>query len=183
METRPATVLLSGGIDSTLCAYMLGRQGYSVQGLFIDYGQSAAKREHRAAQEIATSLGIPLTAQALVGGHARGSGEQTGRNALLISAGVFLMGQRSGLVVIGVHAGTAYYDCSPAFIESIGRLVEEQTDGRVVLLAPLLNWSKANVFRAFQSAALPLDQTYSCEAGPEPCGVCNSCQDRRALGC
>lgn len=37
---KDALVLLSGGIDSAACAWFLRDHGYSVRGVFVDYGSS-----------------------------------------------------------------------------------------------------------------------------------------------
>jgi 7-cyano-7-deazaguanine synthase len=161
----------------------LAAAGHKVEGLFIDYGQAALARERTASAAVAAHLGIPLRERAIRPAPARGAGELPGRNALLISLGVFELGVEGGLVAIGVHAGTRYYDCSEPFIDSIGRLVQEQTDGRTGVAAPLAAWTKSDVFNAFRSTGLPVAATYSCEAGAEPCGECLSCKDRKALGC
>jgi 7-cyano-7-deazaguanine synthase len=175
---------MSGGIDSTACVHLLREKGLPVRGVFIDFGQVAAKPEQRAAEAIAANLGVPLTIYRVCGGIRYSSGELPGRNAFLLFTTLFLTRQRSGLVAIGVHAGTPYYDCSSIFIEAMTRLAAEQTDGRVAIIAPFLSWTKGDVFRYFTAAGLPLGLTYSCEAGAEPpCGECASCQDRRALGC
>jgi 7-cyano-7-deazaguanine synthase len=180
---KAALVLLSGGLDSAVCAHLLKRQDFEVQGLFIDYGQAAAVRERAAAGALAQALDIPLTIQAITPSSARGSGELLGRNALLISLGVFALGSTGGIVVIGIHAGTPYYDCSELFLTAMDRLVQEQTDGRIAVSAPLVSWTKADVYKTFQASGLPVTATYSCEAGNEPCGQCLSCLDRKKLGC
>jgi 7-cyano-7-deazaguanine synthase len=178
-----ALVLLSGGLDSAACAYLLQKQGLKVEGLFVEYGQAALDRERQASAEVARSLGIPLRTQALYPSPSRSAGELPGRNALLISLGVFELGPSGGLVAIGVHAGTRYYDCSLPFLDAMSRLVQEQTDGRSALSAPLASWTKAQVFKVFNESGIPLRTTYSCEAGAEPCGNCLSCADRVALEC
>lgn len=181
MET--ALVLLSGGLDSAVCAHLLQQQGLKVEGLFVEYGQAALTRERQASAAVAKALGIPLRTKALSPAPPRGAGELPGRNALLISLGAFELGASGGLVVIGIHAGTRYYDCSLAFLDAMGRLLQEQTDGRAALNAPLATWSKAQVFDVFRESGLPLSITHSCEAGDVPCGECLSCMDRIALGC
>jgi 7-cyano-7-deazaguanine synthase len=170
-------------LDSAVCAHLLKATNRKVEGLFIDYGQAALKRERASAQAVAAHLGIPLRIRAIQPALSRGAGELPGRNALLISLGVFELGIEGGLVAIGVHAGTRYFDCSEAFVDAMGRLVQEQTDGRIAVSAPLVAWSKADVFSVFRKAGLPLSETYSCEAGNAPCGLCLSCADRKALGC
>jgi 7-cyano-7-deazaguanine synthase len=91
---------------------------------------------------------------------------------------------RSELLALGVHGGTPYYDCSQAFVETVGKTIAEHTDGRVSVVAPFVTWTKKDVFDFFRSADLPLALTYSCEVGSEPtCGICASCRDGKVLGC
>lgn len=179
-----AVVLLSGGMDSAACVYLLKRSGRAVRALFLDYGQAAAVPERRAAAWVAQHLEVPLSEFSFSGAPCFGSGELTGRNAFFVFSALFLGRLGRGVVVLGVHAGTPYFDCSPAFVEAADRLVAEHTDGRVRLVAPLLTWTKADVLDYCRTVGLPLDRTYSCEAGSEPvCGVCASCRDRAALLC
>ncbi len=182
--TGTATVLMSGGIDSAACAYHLRSQGLAVDGIFIDYGQAAAKLELKAVKEIAGRLCVSVRDVQLTGSHASGAGELLGRNSFLICTALFLTGGRSGLLGVGVHAGTPYYDCSEAFVAGIGKLVAEQTDGRVSVVAPFVTWTKKEVYDYFLYSGLPVAATYSCETGTKPaCGECASCRDREALGC
>jgi 7-cyano-7-deazaguanine synthase len=179
-----AVVLTSGGIDSAACAHFLKAEGNDVHCVFIDYGQRAATRERTAADAIARSLRLPLSVYTFVEASTFPPGELRGRNAFLITAGLFLERLTSGLLAIGIHAGTPYYDCSAAFFELMGRVVSEHTDGSVRLVAPFLNWKKQHVFDYFVEAGLRTDLTYSCEAGTQPvCGRCASCWDRQELGC
>jgi 7-cyano-7-deazaguanine synthase len=179
-----ATVLMSGGIDSAACAHLLRSQGMAVDGLFIDHGQAAAEREAGAVSALADHIGITVRRVGVVGSSPCGPCELPGRNAFLIFTALFLSGGRSGLLGLGLHAGTPYYDCSEAFVADIGKLVAEHTDGRVSIAAPFLTWTKKDIYDYFVSSGLPIDATYSCEAGTEPpCGVCASCRDREALGC
>jgi 7-cyano-7-deazaguanine synthase len=179
-----ATVLMSGGIDSAACAHFLRRQGLVLDAVFLDYGQVAATLEVRAAMALAHHLDLPLQLFTLSGSEPLGSGELVGRNALLVFATLFLIRGRSGLIALGLHAGTPYYDCSAPFVTSIASLVSEHTDGRVSVVAPFIEWTKRDVFDYFISANLPISITYSCESGTDPvCGACASCRDRKALGC
>ena len=181
---RLATVLMSGGIDSAACAHHLHNAGFAVEGLFINYGQAAARLEEKAVSAIATYLGIKLRKVSLDGGGRYGSGELVGRNAFLIFTALFVTAGRPGLLGVGIHAGTPYYDCSEGFLATLGKLVAEHTDGRVGLLAPFATWTKKDVYDFFVSGPLPIALTYSCEAGTEPpCGSCASCRDREALRC
>jgi 7-cyano-7-deazaguanine synthase len=179
-----ATVLMSGGIDSTACAHFLLGQGIAATGLFIDHGQAAAVCEARAVDAIASRFGIQVDQYFLGGsqGSVLGAGELVGRNAMLIFTALFLTRARPGLLAIGVHAGTPYFDCSRSFVDTAARLVADHTDGRVRLVAPFIEWSKKDIFDYSKGEALPIELTYSCEAGTEPvCGLCASCLDRQAL--
>lgn len=178
-----ALVLMSGGIDSTACAHWLLGRSHQVQGVFIDYGQLARRAEERAATAVAAHLSIPLSVCRLQGYEQSVPGELFGRNAFLIFGAVFARSFHEGLICFGAHAGTPYFDCSPPFVQGLDRVLSEMSDGRLRLVAPFLDWRKAEVAAYFMSAALPLELTYSCEAGgDEPCGACPSCRDRIALG-
>jgi 7-cyano-7-deazaguanine synthase len=175
---------MSGGIDSSACAHFFKNRGNSITGVFVDYGQPAATHECRAVQLITEHLRAPLSTYRITGSASFSNGELIGRNAFLIVAAMFLSRCHSGLLALGIHAGTPYFDCSSAFFGTMGRLVAEHTDGAVTLVAPFLHWTKREVFDYFTSQRLPLNLTYSCEAGLKPpCGMCASCLDRQALGC
>jgi 7-cyano-7-deazaguanine synthase len=175
---------MSGGLDSLACAHFLNNHGVRVHGLFIDYGQAAAQREAAASAALANFLSIPLDRCTVSSECSFGAGELVGRNAMLIFSAVFLTRAESNLLALGVHAGTSYYDCSPAFFDVATRLVGEITDGKTSLIAPFLGWTKQDIFRYSRDAGLPIALSYSCENGTEPvCGRCASCLDREALKC
>lgn len=184
VHKKLATVLLSGGIDSAACAAFLIAQDFKVSALFLDYGQAAATYEQAAAESLATKLGIEIRTLRFDGATSFGSGELVGRNAFFVFSALFATRGRSNLIALGLHAGTPYYDCSPAFVETINRAVAEHTDGAVKVVAPFVDWTKRDVYDYFVKAGLPIAQTYSCEAGVERgCGSCASCMDRKALRC
>jgi 7-cyano-7-deazaguanine synthase len=140
--------------------------------------------EAAACRALSDRLSLPLQQLIVSGFGAFGTGELTGRNAMLIFSALFFTRGKSDLLAIGIHAGTPYFDCSEAFVASAARLVSECTDGCTSLVAPFISWSKKEVFDYFVTAQLPIELTYSCEAGTDPvCGVCASCRDRAALGC
>lgn len=179
-----ASVLVSGGIDSTSCVHFLQGRGHDVAGVFVDFGQAAAQQERQYAELIRNRFSIPLRIVQVSTSEIFGIGELMGRNAFLIFSAILLGGCRDGLLAIGIHAGTPYFDCSPSFIERIDPLVRECSNGRVSVLAPFVQWSKDEVYSYFVNARIPLSETYSCEAGVVPtCGVCASCKDRTRLEC
>ena len=166
MQTRSATVLFSGGIDSLCCVDFLRTQGFLVQGLFVNYGQVAASHE-REAVEAKRHFS---------------SGEVIGRNQLLISLGLVYSGMTTGVLAIGIHAGTDYFDCSEKYFQSSASLIAEQSNGRIELVAPFLTWQKTEIYKFALDRQLPIESTYSCEQGDwPPCGGCLSCRDRENL--
>ena len=181
---KSTAVLLSGGMDSAACAHLLAAQGYAVRGIFVDFGQPARELETAAVNRLSHLLGIQTTTLRAQSPDGFGTGELVGRNAFLLTAAIFLGRVRHGLLAIGIHAGTPYYDCSPGFFDRLRILAEEHTNGRLTLVAPFLNWTKGQIYEYVLRSGLPVDATYSCESGTiPPCGSCASCCDRRALGC
>jgi 7-cyano-7-deazaguanine synthase len=85
------------------------------------------------------------------------------------------IGRLTGVIGIGIHAGTEYPDCSPAFVDAMQRLLDVYSGGEVQLDAPFLSWSKPEIWEYARRLGVPLDATYSCEFGPRPCGQCLSC--------
>lgn len=180
-----AFILMSGGVDSMLCAHFMREKGYKSQGLFVDYGQRAAGYEKRSAKAISERLGLLPLVSVSAGRVAdcRG-GEIPGRNAFLIFSAMTLGGISRGLLVIGVHAGAGYYDCTSDFIRGTAEIVSAYTDGTLRLIAPLKDWMKPDILAFVKDNNLPIHLTYSCEAGVNPpCGKCLSCKDRRRMGC
>lgn len=179
-----ATVLMSGGIDSAACISFLAAQGMKPSAVFIDHGQAAATAEAASVKVLAEAFDIEVQHLSFKGAKNFGAGELLGRNAFLVFAALLATSGRTNAIALGLHAGTPYYDCSPAFLELINRAVAEHTDGQVKVLAPFINWSKRDIYDYFLQAGLPIEATYSCELGTVPCcGTCASCLDRKALGC
>jgi len=164
------------------CAHFLKMEGFRVKGVFVDYGQAAADAERSAAEAVARRLRIPLATTALRSTRTFGPGELLGRNLLLVAIALFLADPKPTLLAMGLHADSAYYDCTPRFCQNAQRLVAEETNGLTTFLAPFLYWSKQHIFEYARREKLPVAITYSCEAGARPgCGRCLSCLERRDL--
>ena len=177
-------VLLSGGVDSLACVHFFSKRGHSLKGVFVDYGQVAAEFECKAARQIAGRYNIELQEITVSLGECFGAGEVVGRNALLMMLGVVASKTSFSAIACGIHGGTPYYDCSSIFVNRISTIISESSDGRTQLLAPLLDWTKQEVYEYVKEEKLPVELTYSCEAGDLPeCGKCLSCRDREVFGC
>ncbi len=177
----PVWVLLSGGIDSTSCLHFYIKQGNSPQAIFIDYGQPSARREWQAASAIAQHYHIQIT-RIRWSGSRKKSGELSGRNAFFIFGSLLEIGDKTGILAAGFHAGTPYYDCSSSFINQCQEILDGYTQGKVQLGVPFLTWTKRDIWAFCNAESIPTELTYSCERGmKQPCGVCLSCKDLEAL--
>lgn len=178
---RQGLVLASGGIDSSTLIGLAVAEDMPVSALFVDYGQAAANGEEAAVQAVCSHFGVCLRT-ASSRGMTFGGGEIRGRNAFLLHIALMNFSWTSGSVLIGLHAGTGYRDCSPEFVELIRRSFDFHTGGAVDIGAPFIDWSKSDVYRLALEIGVPVDLTYSCEVADAPCGTCASCLDREALG-
>ena len=204
---KSAVVLLSGGLDSMVCAALAREGGFSVIALTIDYGQRH-RVELEAARTIAAQLAdrhvvLPLDLRAF-GGSAltddmpvpkNGGGDGIpvtyvpARNTIFLSLALGLA-EASGArdIFIGVNAldYSGYPDCRPEFIAEFRKLTELATKAGVeghpfTIHAPLQHMTKAEI--AAEAARLGLDAglSHSCY-DPLPdgrhCGECDACRLR-----
>jgi 7-cyano-7-deazaguanine synthase len=110
------------------------------------------------------------------------------RNGLLLSiaaARAFAIGATA--VAYAAHmddaAGSAYPDCTLAFVEAMNRAIMEGSGGTVQLHAPFIrgHLTKKDIVRLGYANQVAFDHTWSCyKGGDEPCGTCGTCRDRIA---
>ena len=177
-----ALVLLSGGIDSSCCVAFYRNMGHEVIGVFVDYGQPVNQKEEQSANAIADHYTIPFHIIRCSGPSVEFQGEIAGRNAFLVFVALLYIPQFAGLLALGIHSGTTYYDCSEHFASHLGSILEAYRNGEIALATPFLHWSKAMVYDFAAEHKVPIQLTWSCEVGPSnPCGRCLSCKDREHL--
>ena len=173
-------VLASGGLDSSTLLALALADGISVTALFVDYGQAARRAEQKAVHSVCDRLSVPWRFVRYRGTFF-GAGELRGRNAFLLHMALMEAPATARMIMIGVHAGTGYVDCSPAFIELMQRSFDLYTGGTVAVSAPFADLSKRDVYQLATDLNVPIEATHSCEAGDAPCSVCLSCLDRNGL--
>lgn len=187
LEARPSPVegqmlvLASGGIDSATLLALARVEKVPVSACFVDYGQASSKAEETAVTAICSHLKVCLQTVRFQGMRF-GAGEIRGRNAFLLQTALMQFAGSSGTIMIAIHAGTGYRDCSPAFVELMQRSFEFHTGGSISVSAPFIDWPKVDVYRLARKLDVPLQLTFSCESSDAPCGTCASCRDRLALG-
>lgn len=188
-------VLLTGGIDSTLCLWKAQLRG-PVLALNVDYGQLAAETERATSAHFAAQCGIgfrhlqiagvrDVLRSALTGHGDVSTPQQTvvpGRNAMLLSIAAGLaVSVGAKRVWIGCNADDAevYADCRLSFLDAMHSLLM-QTYG-VGIERPLVEMTKADVVSAARALRIPLEHTSSCYTG-NACGVCSACKLRAKVG-
>jgi 7-cyano-7-deazaguanine synthase len=175
-------ILLSGGLDSTACVAFYQDMRFSIEGIFIDYGQVAAKMELRSAKAISKHYQIPLRRLKWAGLQSKGMGLIVGRNMFLLAAAIMELPLSSGILAMGIHAGTDYPDCTPHFVKRVQSIFDLYSKGQIQIGTPFLKWNKKDIWEYALAQKVPVGLIYSCECGSErPCGQCLSCLDREAL--
>lgn len=205
-----AVVLLSGGLDSMVCAGLAKEQGFRVLALTIDYNQRH-RVELDAAKVIAGRIGVerhvilPLDLRQF-GGSALtadiavpkdGVGDDIpvtyvpARNLVFLSLALaWAEAAGSNDLFIGVNAldYSGYPDCRPEFVKGFEGLARVATrigndGGTVKVHAPLQHLKKSEIAQEAARLGLEPGQSWSCY-DPLPdgraCGTCDSCRLRRA---
>jgi len=204
---KSAVVLLSGGLDSMVCAGLAREAGFSVLALTIDYNQRH-RVELEAAKRIAAELAdrhivLPLDLTAF-GGSALTSdidvpkeGVEEGipvtyvpaRNTVFLSlalAWAEALGARDLYVGVNALDYSGYPDCRPEFIAAFEALANKATKAGVegdgfTIHAPLQHMSKADVAREAARLGLDAGLSHSCyDPAPDgaACGLCDACRLR-----
>jgi 7-cyano-7-deazaguanine synthase len=208
-ETPPlAVVLLSGGLDSMVCAAIARERGFRLLALTIDYNQRH-RIELDAAARIAAALRaerhvlLPLDLSAF-GGSALTADIDVPKGGLTSDIPVTYVPARNTIflslalgwaeaagarhIFVGVNAldYSGYPDCRPDFIRGFEQLAALATKAgdqgeRFTVEAPLLDLGKADIAREAARLGLDAGMSWSCY-DPAPagmhCGLCDSCRLR-----
>lgn len=198
-----AVVLLSGGLDSTVCMGVARSRGFELYPISFNY-QQRHQRELDCARRVAEHFGVARhlvidTNMAAIGGSALTDpalGVPDGdvnrhdipityvpaRNLIFLS---YALGYAEVVgadhIFIGVNAldYSGYPDCRPEFIRLFQQLADYSTkattaDGRrIVVDTPLLELSKKDIILLGTELGAPLELTTSCYRGGE--SACGSC--------
>lgn len=168
--------------SAALLSFYLSR-GAEVRGVHFDYGQPSVARERRSVLALSRHYGVMVETTCLGFTVSRTESEYHCRNALLILAAASAAPRARLGIAIGIHAGSPYYDCTPAFIGDMQRVLDGYHGGTMRVEAPFLEFSKRDVFDYCLGNGVPVYLTFSCERGSDrPCKRCPSCKDRMALG-
>ena len=193
VPAKGVVALTSGGLDSTVMAYLLVSRGYEVFPLFVDYGQQASAKELAAARKIlpkqcGRSVKLVRIPALAANTHSRLTTGREGnfwmphRNLLLITvAGIYAQSIGMNVVSIGVigEATIAVPDADSAFLEAATGILTKSAGCSCLVVAPLRSLNKADVMRLASALQVPARRTWSCYlGGQKPCGSCPACLSR-----
>jgi 7-cyano-7-deazaguanine synthase len=201
--SKRAVVLVSGGMDSCVCA-AIAHQSYALAFLHVSYGQRTEKRERQAFEAIADHYHVRHRLVSKLD-HLRDIGgssltdftipvEQANltrtdiptsyvpfRNAHLLSIatswGEVLSAEA---IFIGAVAedSSGYPDCRPEYYQAFNQLIRVGTrpETRLEIVTPVIHMKKSEIVRTGNELRAPLHLTWSCyQSGEKACGRCDSC--------
>ena len=191
LDPNLAVVLLSGGLDSTVCTGLAREAGHRVIALTVDYNQRH-RCELDAAKRVAETLGVeehlyvPLNLRSF-GGSALtadidvpkdGVEEESvipvtyvpARNTIFLSLALGLAEARGAKTIyVGVNAldYSGYPDCRPAFVESFAQTANMATRAGVegdpfIFATPLLHMTKADIAREADRLGIDAGISWTC---------------------
>ena len=196
-------VVLSGGMDSTVCAALAVRDfgAEHAAALHIDYGQRTEGRERRAYQQICdrlsirTRLAIQTAFFRAIGGSALTdeqiavpqAGPEIGaeipvtyvpfRNSHFLSAAVSwaeVLGAEKIYVGAVQQDSSGYPDCRPEFYAAFNEAARTGTkEGRIRIETPLIALRKVEIVRLGLELGAPFDLTWSCYSREDR--ACGTC--------
>jgi len=201
-KTR-AVVLLSGGMDSCVCAALAARD-HDAAAVHVSYGQRTEERERRAFFAICDRLHIHdrllVRNEALraIGGSALTddriavpeAAPQIGhsipvtyvpfRNAHFLAVAVSwaeVLGADQVYIGAVQQDSSGYPDCRPEYYRAYNQVVRTGTrEGRIEIVTPLIGLRKAEIVQLGLELGAPFDLTWSCYSREDvACGVCESC--------
>ena len=201
-STSRAIILLSGGMDSCVCAAMAARD-HDAAAVHVSYGQRTEERERRSFLAICERLGIRdrlivrNDALRAIGGSALTDPEIAVPESAAVEHEIpvtyvpfrnahFLAVAVSWAEVLGaseVYIGaveqdsSGYPDCRPTYYRAFNQVVKEGTkEGRIKIVTPLIGLRKAEIVALGLELGAPFDLTWSCYSREDrACGVCDSC--------
>jgi 7-cyano-7-deazaguanine synthase len=203
---KKAVCIMSGGMDSTLSAYMMQNEGYEIIAVHFNYDQRTQKKELECFENICTRLHVKqkyildldffkqLGASALtdknidIPTHGIEEGVPVTyvpfRNGIFLSMAAAIAEKESAQVIaIGVveEDSSGYPDCREEYIKAMQKAINLGTkeETNIEIKMPLVHLKKSQIVQEALNLHVPLELTWSCYKNEEKaCGVCDSCRLR-----
>lgn len=181
------TVLLSGGLDSTVALFWARERWAGVDAVAVNYRQKH-DRELVAARMVASLAGVLLKTLDLRYPWPPMQGAVVpGRNGILLGIAAGQAAVRGGgdpvRVVIGACAADAagFVDCRADYLLTKQRELTLSHGVPVEIVAPFADRTKAQIVQEARrlGAWEAVGYSWSCyEGGAQPCGACSACRFR-----
>ncbi len=204
--SKKAVCIMSGGMDSTLAAYMMKAEGYDIIGLHFNYEQRTQTKELASFKAICNELDVDnpyivnLDFFSDIGASALTdksidvpvTGIEEGvpityvpfRNGIFISIATAIA-EKEGAAVLSIGVveedSSGYPDCREEYITSMQKSINLGTkdETRLEIKMPLVHLKKSEIVRKSLELDVPLGLTWSCyQSDDKACGVCDSCRLR-----
>ena len=197
---------MSGGMDSTLTAYMMKEQGYDIIALHFNYGQRTQSKELICFHNICDDLHVKnryvldmdffkdIGASALtdesIDVPTTGIEEGVPITYVPFRNGIFLsvaaaVAEKEGAEILSIGVveedSSGYPDCRAEFIDSITKSINLGTrdETHISIEMPLVTLKKEQIVAEALRYNVPLHLTWSCYKNEErACGLCDSCRLR-----
>ena len=203
---KKAVCIMSGGMDSTLSAYMMRDAGYEIIAVHFNYEQNTQQKELECFESIAKALNVKekyvlnldffkqLGASALTDSSidVPTGGVEEGvpvtyvpfRNGIFLSMAAAIAEKEGASVLsIGVveEDSSGYPDCREEYIQAMQKAINLGTkdETNIEIKMPLVHLKKSEIVQEALKRSVPLELTWSCYKNEDKaCGVCDSCRLR-----
>ena len=205
-QIKKALCVMSGGMDSTLSAYMMKNDSYEIVAVHFNYDQRTQMKELECFNNICNDLNVKekyildldffkqLGASALtdksidvpIGGIEEGVPVTyvPFRNGIFLSMAAAIA-EKEGAEVISIGVveedSSGYPDCRESYIKSMQESINLGTkdETNIEIKMPLVHLQKSQIVQESLKLDVPLHLTWSCYKNEDKaCGVCDSCRLR-----
>ncbi len=203
--TDLAICLVSGGMDSLVCAAIANTRYEKLAMLHLNYGQKTEHKELDCFRKIANFYKVPIHLQKVIdvsflnsiGGssltdnnikvtdYKKDSSEIPTsyvpfRNTHIISMSVSwaeVINAKEIFIGAVEEDSSGYPDCRPSYYRAMNALIKEGTkNGDIFVSTPVIHMKKSEIVKKAIELKAPLEFTWSCYAKEDKaCGICDSC--------
>jgi 7-cyano-7-deazaguanine synthase len=200
-----AIVLVSGGMDSLVCAGIAIEKKHHVSFLHMNYGQKTSDRERKSFDQIADHYHvaakdrkiIDMTFLSQIGGSSltdnsiavksyQGDSNIIPdsyvpfRNSIILSLAVSwaeVVGATKLYIGANYEDSPGYPDCRPSYYEAFNKVIKEGTKaGNIEIMTPVIHMKKRDIVLKGQELKVPFELSWSCyKSSDKACGQCDSC--------
>jgi 7-cyano-7-deazaguanine synthase len=198
-------VLVSGGMDSLVCAGLATLESKDVSFLHMNYGQKTSVKERECFEAIADFYKIPsakrkiidmtflqqiggssLTDNAISVKNYKGDSDVIPdsyvpfRNSIILSLAVSwaeVVGAEKLYIGANHEDSPGYPDCRPSYYEAFNKVIQEGTKaGNIKIETPVISMKKRDIVLKGKELMVPFHLSWSCyKRGDKACGTCDSC--------